>query len=59
MSDENVPMDATAMQAEAIVKAAIAWRLRQETDPIMNLEEFRLYEACKEYGDQFKGVHRR
>lgn len=54
--EENVPIDATAMQAAVVIQAAIRWRFMKGDDPLMNQEEWRLYEACNDYGDKFKGV---
>jgi len=59
MSDENVPIDAIAMHAEAIVKAAIGWAWALDADPRMTREEWTLFEACKIYGDEFKGMRAR
>lgn len=59
MSEENVPADTTAMQAEEIIKAAIAWRFEQGPDPMLSRDEWHLYEACNAYGDKFKGVQGR
>ena len=56
MNDANVPMDVTAMQAEAVVKAAIAWRYEKGHDPILSTYEWRLYDALNNYGDKFKGL---
>jgi len=56
MSDENVPMDATAMYAEEIVKAAIAWRWAMDADPVLTRAEWRLHEATGNYGSEFKGL---
>ena len=57
MSDDaNVPMDAIADQAEAVIKAAIVWRWAAEADPRMTQAEWKLYEATNAYGSEFKGV---
>lgn len=57
MSDpENAPVDATRIRAEAVIRAALAWRFRQGDDPVLTLDEYALYMACNEYGDEFKGV---
>jgi len=57
MSDDiNVPADATAMQAEAIVRAAIAWAWTVQPDDRMGRNDWKLYEACTQYGDDFKGL---
>jgi len=57
--DVNVPMDATAMQAEEIVKAAIAWAWEIVGDPRLTRAEWKLIDACKSYGDDFKGLRAR
>jgi len=56
MTDENVPADVTAEQAEAIVKAAIAWRWQQDDNTRFTREEWRLHEATGSYGDTYKGL---
>ena len=57
MSDtENVPIDVTAMHAEEIVKAAIALRWKQTGDEMMSREQWVLFEACNEYGKNYKGL---
>jgi len=58
---ENVPMDVTAMQAEAVVKAAQswAWSLAQREDSRMTEEEWVLWAALKDYGSKFKGLRAR
>lgn len=57
-TEENVPADATAMKAEAIVFAALSWR--RSADVLMTdkftREEWALVEACEAYGDRYKGV---
>jgi len=54
--DSNVPADATAMQAEAVVRAAIEWRNGLEDDPKLSREEWVLYDALTRYGSEFKGL---
>lgn len=56
MSDENVPMDVTAMLAESVIRAALAWRYEQRGHPALQPVEWRLYEACNHYGDKYKGL---
>jgi len=59
MSDnETVPMDATAMQAEEIVRAAlglVAYKRRTD-DRYLYREEWKLVEAVEAYGTEFKGL---
>jgi hypothetical protein len=55
--DQKVPMDATAMQAEAVVKAALDWMWsRAGSKKRMTREEWQLHEACSGYGDKYKGL---
>ena len=59
MSDnENVPIDVTAMQAEAVVQAAMKLVVHKKNtqDNLMNREEWKLVEAVEAYGFKFKGV---
>lgn len=58
-NEENAPMDATAMHAEAIIRAAIEWRFERGDHTLMNRAEWKLFEACNEYGDQYRGVRGR
>jgi len=55
MNTQNAPGDATAMEVEAIVRAAIEWRLSHE-DKLMTREDWDLMEACIAYGDTYKGL---
>jgi hypothetical protein len=60
MTDEvNVPMDATAMQAEDLVRAAIKWAWANSDKQHLTRDEWMLLEACENYGDQFKGLSAR
>ena len=62
MSDsENVPMDATAEQAKAVVEAAIAWArsVSHESGQLMTEQEWELRSALKRYGDKYKGLRAR
>ena len=54
--NSNVPMDATAMQADAVIKAAIAWRLDNDGGGLMSRAEWELFMATNAYGDKFKGT---
>jgi len=55
--DPNVPGDSTAVEAEAIVKAAIDWRWKLDfVDGKMTREEWQLAQACSAYGDVYKGL---
>lgn len=59
MEDEdngNAPADATAMQAEAIVRAAIEWRTQKGPNEYLSLAEWELYQAVTNYGNVYKGV---
>jgi hypothetical protein len=56
MSSNNVPLDVVAMDAEAIVKAAIAWRWSQAEEPVLTVAEWKLYEATGNYGSNYKGL---
>ena len=56
MNDMNVPMDAIAMHAEEIVKAAIIWRWSLDSNPMLTAAEWKLFEATGEYGDTFRGL---
>jgi hypothetical protein len=56
MDDENVPMDVTATQAEAVVKAAMAWAYSIDISDRFTQLEWRLYEALTAYGDEYKGL---
>ncbi len=57
MSDDaNVPMDAVAENAKAIVQAAIEWRRAVGPSPVMTAAEWKLFAACEQYGDRFKGL---
>ena len=60
-NEENIPMDATAAQAEAVVIAAIAWGWASGSQMQARLtrEEWALMEALKGYGDKFKGLKAR
>jgi hypothetical protein len=55
-SASNVPMDVVAENAEAVVKAAIAWRWSQAKEPVLTVAEWRLYEATGNYGSDYKGL---
>lgn len=50
MSDENVPLDARAVRAEAVVKAALEWAAITEGAWSLSREEWRLLEAVEVYG---------
>ena len=52
----SVPMDATAMQADAVIKAAIAWRWTRNDEESMSKAEWELFMATNAYGDTFKGT---
>ena len=59
MSDtQNVPVDATAEQAEAILVAAIKWGWEQDrtVSAIMTRTEWELISALDAYGDKWKGL---
>lgn len=57
-SDGEAPVDVTAMQAEAVVEAALDWartRVRRKNDLVTHAE-WTLIEACGKYGDTYKGL---
>ena len=56
MEAENLPVDAIAMDAEAIVKAAIEWKRWQGERKPMTREEWLLDAACDSYGYIYKGL---
>jgi len=56
MDDSTVPIDATAEQAEALVKAAIAWAGEAAQERTLTREEWKLLEACQSYGDHYRGL---
>jgi len=58
-NDANRPMDATAMQAEAVVKAAIEWRYEHRGERDMSRVEWELWQATNGYGDTWKGLRAR
>jgi len=59
MDEVNVPADATAMQAEEIVRSAIAWRYKQDLTGVYTIQEWELIKATDNYGDRYKGLRSR
>jgi len=61
MNDANRPMDATAMQAEAVVMAAQSWAWSRGTQEgqRMTEQEWELLKALRDYGDKWKGLRAR
>lgn len=57
-NSETVPMDVTAEQAEAVLRAAIswAWDIPTHQEHKMTRHEWVLFEALRKYGDEFKGL---
>jgi len=60
-NDANRPMDATAMQAEAVVKAAQSWGWSKSAKKgqRMTEQEWELLKALRDYGDKWKGLRAR
>jgi hypothetical protein len=59
MANENgneIPVNKTARQAEAVIEAAIQWRWDHSDDRLMTRKDWALYNALSEYGDKYKGV---
>ena len=54
-SSENVPVDVTAMQAEAIVRATLNW-VKENGASVYDREEWAMMQAAQEYGNKFKGL---
>ena len=52
----HAPVDATAMQADAVIKAAIAWRWTRNDKELMSKAEWELFMATNAYGGTFKGT---
>lgn len=59
MDNENVPIDAVALRAEAVVRAAIDWGFTVDVDGSFTRQQWKLYDALLEYGDEFKGLRAR
>lgn len=48
--------DETTLHAEAIVKAAIAWRVTKDDNSLMTRTEWELHTAVNQYGTRYKGL---
>ncbi len=48
--------DATAMNAEQVVRAAIEWKQGQGFDPSMGITDWRLWDAVDRYGPSYRGL---
>jgi len=58
MDDENVPMEAVAMNAEEVVKAAVAWKSSKGGSPVMDRKEWALFDAVEQHGAATGGFER-
>jgi|GEM_PF-5789115 len=55
-SNGNVPVDLTAMQAEAVISAALNWAHKNRGGNVFDREEWAIMRAVEIYGFDFKGL---